>query len=724
MACGCQPIAPVPALQSLYFAADGSGRPERAVAARARFARGWQFRARMEPPARTDLCGMMTLVFVGLAIAALWINLLGAGLAAQRLVQDYAVARVTGVLAVCLACFFLEHFAGWGPHPPLLPFTTAISVWLIWRCRRVLAEHPKSEILFATGFLYCLVWRFTFPNIDDTGEKMPNLMMIEAYMRGTRLPPPDLWLSPFRANCYYSFQHYGAGLLGRLLGVGPGVSYHLAYCTLAGLITLLVGATIARLCAWPPGRWTAVLALLVGGSGTAIAVHLLLSRSFPVDAVRFLGGSIVHQFANPFGQLVASWMDKPDIFPRDLPMEPLSYVLTNGDYHPPLAGFLLLALATTLIAAQATGAEGPQRAVNHAILAATVPIALISNAWIFPLQFLLVWGWFVYRIMCRESRCWLAGLAGAAIALALEYPYLLQFSQQAIGSNAAIQLTTAEDHTPWLGWILVFWPVVGILVLGLFNRERRSLVLFFVGIWVVELAATEFLYNHDIYGGIWSRFNSTLKWWAWVYAGIILTLGASNLGSSSRLCRYGTMVLLLPLLVFGADLGAEFARLPKDAAGKLAGSMWIDRDPVIRDMIIELASRPDGVTVESGVAMKNTESPAVTLFAGKQSLLGWPWHETTWRGPFIEIRERQTQIASFYAGNLSDPLAWLLHHNVRYVLWLPRDNGYDNSRFRPLLDKIAPRYFWHHMYGDEKNLAVGYWERMDYMPSRKVPPPG
>ena len=36
-----------------------------------------------------------------------------------------------------------------------------------------------------------------------------------------------------------------------------------------------------------------------------------------------------------------------------------------------------------------------------------------------------------------------------------------------------------------------------------------------------------------------------------------------------------------------------------------------------------------------------------------------------------------------------------------------------NARFRPLSEKIRPRYFWHRMYGDNKNLAVGFWERID-----------
>jgi uncharacterized membrane protein len=663
----------------------------------------------------------MSLVFLSLSIAALWINLMGAGLAVRRFVEDYPLARVTGVLAACLVCFFLEHFSGWGPRPPLLPFTSAISVWLLWRNRSLIRAHWKAEALFAAGFFYCLAWRYTFPNIDFTGEKMPNLMMIEGYMRGTRLPPPDLWLPPFRANFYYSFQHYGAALIGRVLDVGPGVSYHLAYCTLVGFIVLLAASCLGRLCTWRPGRWVAILSLLVGGSGAVVAAHVLMGNAFMIDSVRFVGGAIVHDKVNPMGRTVASWMATPGVEPRDLPMEPLSYVLVNGDYHPPLAGYLLLALASALIAAQATGATGRRRNVNHALLAATVPVMLISNAWVLPLQCILVGGWFVYRALCGERGFLLPAFAGAAAAVALEFPYLVEFTSQAIGSNAAISLTESADHTPWLGWLITFWPVVGILILSLFNRERRSLTLFLVAVWVVELLSTEFLYNHDVYGGAWSRFNSTLKWWGWVYAGIILTLGANNLGSKSRICRYGTVLLLLPSLAFGYDLAGHFMRDRKEAAdsiGVMAGSGWLDSDMVIKDLIVELSSRPDGITVESGLKLANTETPAVSLFAGKQSLLGWPWHETTWRGPFIEIHERQMQIDAFYAGKIDDPLTWLLHNNVRYVLWLVRDTADGNPRFQPLGDKIKSRYFWHHVYGDDQNFAIGFWERIDNGPAR------
>jgi hypothetical protein len=312
-----------------------------------------------------------------------------------------------------------------------------------------------------------------------------------------------------------------------------------------------------------------------------------------------------------------------------------------------------------------------------------------------------------------ERGCIVPGLVGAAVATGLEYPYLVEFTQQSNGNNVEFRLTGHDDHTPWLGWLITFWPVLGILILGAFNRERRPFSIFLVVIWSIALVATEFTYNHDLYGGPWGRFNSTLKWWQWVYAGIILTLGANNLGSRSRLCRYGTLGLLVPTLVFAYDLGVQFAAGPKDSVGQLSGAAWINRDIVLRDMIVELASRPDGVTLESGLDMANTESPAITLFANKQSLLGWPWLEEALRGSFIEIPERFDQINKFYLGKSPEPLRWLIHNNVRYILWLPRDNADNNSRFLPILDAIKSRYYWHGTYGNNRDFAIGFWERID-----------
>ncbi len=161
----------------------------------------------------------------------------------------------------------------------------------------------------------------------------------------------------------------------------------------------------------------------------------------------------------------------------------------------------------------------------------------------------------------------------------------------------------------------------------------------------------------------------------------------------------------------------QFERASRDSVGKMDGSGWI-KDPIIRDMILELSYMPDGVALESGLQMANTDSPSVVLFAGKPCFLGWPWHETTWRGAFEDIHERLVQNGAFYAGKMDDPLKWLLLNNVRYVLWMPVDNLGVAGRFRSIDEKIRSRYFWHHMFGGDDRFQVGFWERLDGPPPR------
>ena len=52
-------------------------------------------------------------------------------------------------------------------------------------------------------------------------------------------------------------------------------------------------------------------------------------------------------------------------------------------------------------------------------------------------------------------------------------------------------------------------------------------------------------------------------------------------------------------------------------------------------------------------------------------------------------------------------------NNIRYVLWLQRDNYRKNDRFLPIWNKIRSRYAWRHYAGNDGDWAVGFWERVD-----------
>jgi len=664
----------------------------------------------------------MTILFLCAMVAALWLNLIGVGLIAHRWVRDYAVARLVGVLGLCLGLFFLEHFWGMGKRLPFLPISTLVSAWLVWRERGLLRQNWWVEMMFAVGFFYCLVWRCAFPDIDLAAERVPDLVFIQNYMIGDRLPALDRWLPPFSMSFYYGYQHYSAGLMGRWLWITPEFCYQIAFCAIAGLTTCAAGVAAVRFQIGRTRRlacWLVLAAFLVGGNGVIVALHVLFEKPAALwQSSRFLGMEWGEEMWGPVGRLVAPAIN-PAPFARavELPVDTFSYALFLGEYHAPLTGFALLAFAVLLLATQEAGATGRQRKINHALLAATVPMMLIGNVWIAPLQILLVAGWLIYRSCCGEKGHWQAAIVGGLLALGLCYPHLVEFTVQPIAAHSSIRPTLADERTPFFQWILMFWPVLGILIFSIWNRERPAFTLFLVLMWVGFLGFAEFIFADDGFGGAWNRYNTTLKWWSWIYAGITLTLGAHNMASRNRVCRWGTGLMLLLMCSYAWDLGRYFFRENKPSLMKLDGSFWLTGDTSLVDLIASLRSRPDGIAIESGHIDGNSETTLVAIFSHKMSLLGWVVHQKViWRGDIPEIERRRQQIAAFYQDALPDPIAWLAQNDVRYIIWLKRDNVAGGEKHAALREKIKTRYRWEDFSDSEKEGPVGYWERKDDAP--------
>ena len=656
----------------------------------------------------------MTLVLITLVVLLIWVHLTGLALLSLKVVSDYAVARVAGILAVITGLFWVEHFVGLGARPPILILTVPLSVWLIWRHRAVLKAQWPVEAMFGVGFFYCLLWRCVFPNIDMEAERIPDLVFIQNYLTGVRLPAPDRWLPPYDASFYYGFQHYAAALMGRCLGIDGGLTYQFAYCTLVGLITCAVGSTARALCAWKPAPWLMIAALLVGGNGVSITMPVLVNTPWEIfQSSRFLGFHVGDQEWNALGRALGwTFNPGPNELALEFPMDAFSYLIYNGEYHPPLFGFLLLSFGVLLVARLEGDAPPRARAWYFAMLAATVPLSLVGNVWIAPLQLLLVAGTFGYRAW-RSDKGWLLPcLCGGLIAAGLCAPHLIAFVTQPIAHQSALKFTAWTERTPFGQWVLMFWPALGVIVLGIWSARRPPFALFLTVVWAGLLFFADAVYNDDVLGGSWNRYNSTLKWWPWIYAGIILTIGSNNLDSASRFCRWGTTCLLLVISLFGYQLAQQFSKKDTSSAFKLSGHHWLSSDSTNYNLIRTLAARPDGVALESGARRENSEHNLISVFAGKICYLGWIAHERVfWRDALPEIDWRAQEVDAFYANQMDDPASWLIRRNIRYVLWLQRDNIGDNHHFPLIRDKIAATYEWRNLLGDEKTWAIGFWER-------------
>ena len=425
----------------------------------------------------------MTPLFLLISLGLIWVNLVGLGLATARLVRDYAVARISGLLGLCLLFFFFEHYHGFGPWLWLFQVSTALAVWIAWNDRRTLRDNRVVEAAFGVGMAYCLAWRYAFPDIDLFGERIPDLVFIQDYIKGTVLPAPDRWMPPFDADFYYSFQFYAAALMGRWFRLDAALAYQLGYCIAGGLITCAVFAWPPdRLGSWKPGAWLVTTALLVGGSGLGLVVHLAMKHHIPPeDMARYLGVVWAPEHRTSFGILLERLMYDPGVTPLELPVEPLSSVLTIGEFHPPLFGFVILTFTVLLIATVDAEESAQRRLVYHALLAATIPLSLIGNTWVFPLQAAVVLGWLGYLSARGEHKQWLAGLYGAGIATALAYPFIANFILESAAHTTQIRITPWQYHAALVEWFSVFWPLVLLVILAAWNREKRGLEPLFCG---------------------------------------------------------------------------------------------------------------------------------------------------------------------------------------------------------------------------------------------------
>src|SRR5580658_9573912 len=647
-----------------------------------------------------------------LLICLLLVNLAGLSVVAYSVSRSWLLARAASPLLVAIP-FFLEHFFGFGSPRWLWPVTTAVSIVLILSKWQLLKTHWRIETVFHGAFAYALAWRYSFPDIYASSEKICDVTFVANYLPGHRLPPVDRWLPPFAFDMYYSLQHYAAALLGRILQTPPGTAYNLAICVMVAAVVTAAAGTAWLLVRREGPALLLTIALVFGGTGVSPVIRLVMPSPQLHSSIRFMGSSLSPKFATrPFGQWILRTDKASENESLDLPVELFSYLVGLGDYHPPLSGYLLLMVSLLSIAIIEAPERGEAVGAAHAVLAATVPLAIAANAWDFPMQALLVGGYLLYRMWSGQPVLWKTLAAGGAWAALLIYPFAVRFAPHADALHNALRLVPRALHTPPIGGLLVFYPLLAVLALNVFFGERTKESWAFVAIWLVLLTISEFVFVDDLYGGKFERFNTALKWWAWIYSGALLTVGAVNLRSASRICRWGTAGVLVLISAYGLDLYTNLAGLPKYHLGQLDGAAWIRDQPAERAIFDFLKAEPQSIVLQRLADRAYIPAPALTIFSGQTALLGWANHEDTWRGYRADIDQRLTAIYRFYSGDLPDAERWLLENHVKYVLWLKDDNEAPAGTFDKIDQQIHSRYFWND-YSVETGARVGVWSLLD-----------
>jgi hypothetical protein len=597
---------------------------------------------------------------------------------------------------------------GWEPHWLGERWTPLVRAWR--------AEFAPRRLIgcfgvFAAVFLYAMSWRFIYPDIDGSSEKIADFSYICSYYTGATLPVPDAWFSPYLSTQYYSFQHYGAALMGRVLLIPTGSSYNIAYCLLIALGgTAFAGAVfmVARK-AWT--RTAVIACFVIGGTGMTILDHFTDKDVTPWTNMRFIGSAQMDQ--PPLGPWLKAYNNRYTVpepatntFAMELPGEIYSYVVFLGDYHAPLSGYYLLGLcAMGMILWTRT------RQDRYAVISgSTLTWTLLANTWVLPLQGLAVAMWLA--VNWRDWRRLLPAVAaGAAIVWLAAWVYLSAFTSAASGYDTAVRLVPWIEHTPPLLFVLFFLPTVAFIVLGFVSgsAQGRRLAMF----WLLLLLFTEFFYVDDEYTGHYDRFNTTLKWWPWVMAGTLMTLAPFVMEQARRRwVRITGFVFCLYPCFYAYDLSKPMWYGPKDSMGKIEGTYYLTRDEFPRLMLGRLKVEKPGVVIERPEEKGGfTNSAVIPLFAGQRMWLGWWGHELLWRENREDVRRRHDRLMLFYSGGIPDAGKWLVAQGIDYVLWYrPGDTP---ELWEKVNKAVSPEYVWCDIltYQNEDGRRVGLWKR-------------
>jgi hypothetical protein len=675
----------------------------------------------------------MYLIYLATTLVLIWFSIAGITLTNHRYLSDFAIARTTGLLLVALVLFFIEHFVGLGKLNWMLPIIVLFSVFMIWRNynKSLTREFLYSELVFFLAFIYGLFWRYSYPGISPSSEKITDLFFISNYYPGNALPPLDNWNPPHLFDYYYAFQHYAAALLGRIFNLDIGVCYNLSFALLAALTLTLAWSVSGYFIQKKILRLLLISTLALGGTGISPILHLFLdspnlpdsennsewahyehavenySRRNIIASARFIGGEFDKKIneSSKDNTSISSSSDSKIKHDKNkplmvLPAENFGYQYFLGDYHPTQGGFLLLVFVFALMV---HSEKSQQIRLSQALLAFCMPVMLITNTWTFPLLTILILIWIGFRVIYKLPIDWQAMIVGGAAGAFLIYPFLYGFTANSL--STPVEFVTGDMHTPITRFLGMHWPLLVLISIGIFEKKHRHLSVMLSVTWMLMLCISEFIYINDPTGAQYERTNTVMKWWGWIQTGAVVSLGAVSLGSSIKWIRWSAIVVFLVINIVAIDLARYWFYSGRNYQGKLAGHDWYTKNATNRMMFEYLKEAPKGVVLESIQNNAYSNTSIYGIFNDKPVLLGWPSHLNTWHGKIPRIWILKSEIDKFYLGEMENTLNWLAANNVEYIVFGPHDN---NGMFERINEKIKMSYAWYE-FNHSRQRHTGIW---------------
>jgi YYY domain-containing protein len=183
----------------------------------------------------------------------------------------------------------------------------------------------------------------------------------------------------------------------------------------------------------------------------------------------------------------------------------------------------------------------------------------------------------------------------------------------------------------------------------------------------------DFIYLRDQFG--W-RINTIFKFYyqAWMLLSLAAAFATAMLLKNLRGIADVLFRIVIGLILFASLIYPAFSVFNKTNNFKPGFDLTLDdfdrvrrENPDEASAILFLGSVPDGVVAEA-VGGSYTGYASVSTYTGLQTVLGWPGHESQWRGGSTEQGTRQDDIQLLYSTAKWDTADEILQkYNIRYV---------------------------------------------------------
>jgi len=550
--------------------------------------------------------------------------------------------------------------------------------------------------IFLVSFAFTFFIRCVEPDILPSSDGLADLNLLANFTKGETLPPTDGWMPPFKLQYYYTFHHYAASLLTRLLGVDIGTGYNLSHALLSAFTCFVAAAAAWRI----TGRvWiTLLLPFMIESAATGSSAYLLLTEPDPSPWImdNLSGGLNYHDGSdhhdnNPIWKLLATAPHR-----ERLELQVPGFWTWRDEYHSNAAGHFLTLFAVWLLMELAAN----ERRNWPWIAAVLVPfIAILSSTWALPITALLCGGGLAIALLSKrrpENPTFV--FIAVAVGLVCVWPTLQPtFS----GPNSPpVMWNHIEWRTPLYEFLIQWWPIYT-LWLSLFfvwNKLPAGLKWAHAAVPFM-LIAIEFI-NIDQ-----GRYNTIEKMWGYTYGvGLVAFFSAVAMrpGIGYRLLT-GVLLFSAIISLFGW-LHTTFRWVDwKKSAWHLEGNGVLRNDPQ-RARLLQVLSQLRNATLLTGkVEWAYNSSPAVAVFSGNQTYIAWTFSEERY-GHKGENDYRAQQVNDFYAGKAPDPLGFLTSHSIAAVVIWPDDNIPDDL-VTTLKGQLEPYFNYIDCRGDGSNNA-------------------